>query len=160
MFSVAAAIGVVKKGLEEVGRIKAEAAARARESEFGYGSLAEVSQGDPEKFKQNVATARHIASTAGMSENQAARLTFALSSAGAMGEADTFAEAYKRGVVQDPETLLRSSTAMRKAYGGQMSNRCSWTSLLARAKPRQARPRSGSATPPAPRVCQRHQHQS
>ncbi len=66
--------------------------------------------------------ARAIAAKAGMSENQAARLTFALKSAGAEGEADLFAESYKEGVVQDPERLLRGSTALRRAYGNRMSN--------------------------------------
>jgi hypothetical protein len=123
MISTAAAIQGVKHILQEVGKIQEEASHHAKDSEFGFGSLAEVSGGDPERFKKNVATARHIAGTAGMSENQAARLTFALASAESMDEADTFAGAYKAGVVRDPETLLRASTAMRKAFGGRQTNR-------------------------------------
>jgi len=117
-----AGAGVVQV-FREMDKIRKDAAQRARESEFSYGSLAEVSGGDPKKFKRNVATAKRIAVEAGMSENKATRLTFALSSAQAMRETDVFALAYKQGVVQDPETLLRASTAMRKAFGGKKSNR-------------------------------------
>jgi hypothetical protein len=123
MVSVGGAIAGVKAVFSELSRIKEEAAQHARESEFSYGSLAEVSGGSEENFKKNVAAAQHIAATTGMSENQATKLTFALSSAGAMDEADTFASAYKEGVVQDPETLLRASTAMRKAFGGKKTNK-------------------------------------
>lgn len=123
LVSLASAIAAVKQGFAEMSRIKSEAAQHTKESEFGYGALAEVSGGDKVKFQKNVAMARHIAASAGMSENQATKLTFALSSAEMMGEADTFSNAYKQGVVRDPENLLRSSNAMRKAFGGRMSGK-------------------------------------
>jgi hypothetical protein len=108
---------LLRQALASIGEMQQGAARRARESEFGYGSLAEISEGSPEKYRQNVAQARTIAATAGMNENRATRLVFALSSAGAMEEADVFADAYKMGVVQDPENLLVSATATRKAMG-------------------------------------------
>jgi hypothetical protein len=119
LLSVSAAIGAVERGFKEMERIEREAAQRSRESEFGYGALAEVSKGSPEQFQKNVAKARDIARTAGMSENQATKLTFAMISAGVPEAGETFANAYRQGVVQDPEVLLRSSTAMRKAFGNR-----------------------------------------
>jgi hypothetical protein len=123
MVSLHAAIDLAKRGLEALHAAQQEAANRARESEFSFGSLAEVSGGSTKRFAHNLELARHIAATAGMKENEAAALTFALLSAGAEGEADVFAGAKKAGVISEPAQLLRASTAMRKAFGGQMTNR-------------------------------------
>ncbi len=76
--SITGAISAVTKELKEIDAIRERAAAKARESEFSYGSLAEVSEGSPQQFKKNLAMARGIAAKAGMSEHQAAKLTFAL----------------------------------------------------------------------------------
>ncbi len=126
LVGISAALATVGAVYQELQRVKDEAAQRARESEFGYGSLAQVSGGDPEKFKANVATARRIAGTAGMDENQATRFTFALLSAGGIEEADTFAAAFKAGVITNPEMMVRASVAMQhsmtKAKTGSLHN--------------------------------------
>jgi hypothetical protein len=117
LVGVGGGLETVRQLFEKIGEVKREAAQSARTSEFGYGSLAQVSGGKQEKYEKNVELAKHIATSAGMSENQATQLTFALVSAGAEGEADTFSSAFKTGVVANPESMVRASTALSKAMG-------------------------------------------
>ena len=123
-------------------------AAKARESELSYGSLAEVSEGSPQVFKKNLAMARAIAAKAGMSENQAARLTFALNPprGGRGGPV--------RGVLQGrrcagPREAPARQPALRRAYGNRMSNEQVLDIAMKASEGSPARPPRCCPRPPA-----------
>ena len=125
------AADLLRQTLAEVGRLKDEAAQRDRSAEMSEGSLAEVAGGDPERFKALVAQSRGIAASAGMERNQAAALTFAAASAGALDQVGTFAQLKGQGVVSDPEALMRATQTIQTAMGaGQTGSLRDITSRL------------------------------
>ena len=111
----------LKNVLGEIAEMKKQSAERDKAAEFNEGSLAELAHGDPEEFKQILATSRRISGQAGMDRQQAAKLTFALGSADMLPSADMFADAYKAGVIQDPENLLRTRQHLFKRLLGKGS---------------------------------------
>ena len=125
------AAGTLKQILEELSRLKSEAAARDRSAEMSEGSLAEVAGGDPQRFQALVAQSRGIAASAGMDRNQAAALTFAAASAGALDQVGTFAKLHGQGIVSDPEQLMRATQTIQTSLGaGQTGDLRAITSRL------------------------------
>jgi hypothetical protein len=122
---------LLRHTLEEVAKLKSEAAQRDRSAEMSEGSLAEVAGGDPERFKALVNQSRGIAASAGMERNQAAALTFAAASAGALDQVGTFAQLKGQGIVNDPEQLMRATQTIQTAMGaGQTGDLRAITSRL------------------------------
>ena len=114
MISVGAAVGLAKKGRSKSWRqCKRKPPSMRGNLSSAMAHWLRCRADQRGNLAENVATAHRIAVTTGMGENQAARLTFALASADAMPEADTFAEAYKAGVVQDPDVLLPPPPCLR-----------------------------------------------
>ena len=115
------AIGAINERLKAAIELQKQAASSDRSAEMSEGSLAEVADGDPEKYQQLLATSRGIAAKSGMKREQAAALTFAAESAGNLDEVGTFADLYQQGVVQDPEALMRATKTIQTATGEENS---------------------------------------
>jgi hypothetical protein len=115
------AANALKGVLAEIEQMRAAGAAKDRSAEMAEGSLAEVAGGDPQKFQELLAKSRGISTQAGMSREQAAALTFAAASAGALGDVGTFADLHAQGIVSDPEQLMRATKTLQTAMGRQQT---------------------------------------
>lgn len=113
-------LSMVSEGMEKIAAQKREAAASASGAEMDEGALAELSKGDKEIGRALLAQSRATAARAGMSRQQAAKLTFATTSAEmSPKDAEIFTELYRAGIVRDPEVLAKSAQTMQSSMGGK-----------------------------------------
>jgi hypothetical protein len=111
-----AATGVIKV-LEEMRKVKEEAAQEARQSEMGMGSLAQLTT-DPKRYKQLVAGAKEMFAQGGASSlDDAAKTVFALESAGLFEQRDIFTQLKSQGVVSDTANLARATKTIMASMG-------------------------------------------
>ena len=113
---------ILKGTLEEIGKLKQEAASADRSAEMAEGRLDQVAGRDPLKAQQLRALSRSVAASAGMSRSQAAELTFTAASAtGGLDDLPLFAQLYEQGQDPDPRKLLESTDLVRSAVGQQQA---------------------------------------
>jgi hypothetical protein len=114
---VTSAADALLQTLTKINEAKQRGAEADRTAEMAEGSLAEVAGGDAQQYKKLLAKSRSIAANSGMSRQQAAALTFAAASAGAVDQMDVFAELHGQGIVQDPENLMRATQTLQTSLG-------------------------------------------
>jgi len=114
---VTSATQLLIDAMDKLNAAKERGAQSDRTAEMAEGSLAEVAGGDPEQYKKLLDKSRGLAAKSGMSRQQAAALTFAAASAGAVDQMDVFADLYGQGVVQDPEALMRATQTLQTSMG-------------------------------------------
>jgi len=86
------------------------------------GTLAQLSLGDPEKYKALTKQAEQLrAEGVTSSLEEANRFVFSMESAGAGKEIKTFAEAKKTGLLQNPEQMIAAAAGIRESFGAEQA---------------------------------------
>lgn len=109
--SVITVLREVRQASEQAGQaLKAAAPSR--------GTLAQLALDDPEKYKQLTAQAEGLRARGVVkSLEEANQFVFAMESAGAGSEIDTFARAKRVGLMQDPSSMIASAAGIRESFG-------------------------------------------
>ena len=115
--SVSNAVGTVTSALNEMQAVRAQSAQKARESRMGMGSLAQVAN-SPEEMKQLTKKAEDLYAGGGAaSKDEAARVVFAIKSAGSMDQFELFKEMRATGLVESPDIMARAATTLLSSMG-------------------------------------------
>jgi len=115
---ISTAIRGVTAALNDAEQTRREAAERVKSSRMGMGSLAQLAYGDPKKMKALVAATYKTFDEGGAeTEDEAARVVYAIESAGALKERKFFAQLRSRGLVESPDVMARSANTMMASLG-------------------------------------------
>lgn len=114
---VTKAIGLMSAALEESNRIRQEAAQIGMQSAGGLGSLAQLATSAQDAKKLRGLARQTFKEGATGSLDEAANLVFALSSAGALDERETFSSMAAADVIKDPAKMASATAALRTAMG-------------------------------------------
>jgi hypothetical protein len=111
-------LAAARHAIEEIKRMKEEAAAEARTTEFDWGSLAQLTS-DPKKYLELRKKAQDIFKTGGSaSQSEAIKLVFMMQSTGAASEdLAYFAELRKKGVLAEPGEMAARAKTIQAAMG-------------------------------------------
>lgn len=116
---IASAAGLAIKALEEMQRVREEAAQDQRSSEKGLSALKQLAGGKQENFEKLLEEAKQTYQEGGAKDlNDAAQTTFMLHSIGAGDQRQFFSQLSHSGAVSNPEQLARSAQTLRTAMGG------------------------------------------
>lgn len=111
---VAAIISTIASAWNAADEARKRAIEGAREGAKGLESLVQLAD-SPESLQALQNTAARISARSGLSLPDAGKLTFALSSAGAIEDADLFADL--SGIVEDPAALAKATATLRASLG-------------------------------------------
>jgi len=120
---ISTAINLITTSLNEMAAAEAEAAQKAKDSRMGMGSLGQVAVGrtqeEREADKKRLDAEARAIYMAGGAENldQAARVRFALRSAGQDEYIDLFTQLRSTGLVQTPDVMVRAATTLISSMG-------------------------------------------
>ena len=111
--TVISVLNQVRQASEEAGQaLKSAAPSR--------GTLAQLALDDPEKYKELTAQAESLRARGVVrSLEEANQFVFAMQSAGAGDEIETFARAKRVGLMQDPSSMIASAAGIRESFGQQ-----------------------------------------
>jgi hypothetical protein len=113
---VSSAVASVKQVLNEVSAAHDEASRKLTSAEQGMASLSQLALGDQQKLTMLINQARELRKSGGAgSMDEAARIVFALESAGSMSDIGLFKNLY--GVVGSPDVFARATTTLQTAMG-------------------------------------------
>lgn len=109
--TVISVLNQVRQASEEAGQaLKSAAPSR--------GTLAQLALDDPEKYKELTAQAESLRARGVVrSLEEANQFVFAMQSAGAGDEIETFARAKRVGLMQDPSSMIASAAGIRESFG-------------------------------------------
>jgi hypothetical protein len=115
--SIGAAISVVTRGLMDMRAAAEDSAQKAQQAAPGLGELAQLAE-TPEDMQRLLLQARMVhARGGGDNLNAAAKLVFALESAGATSELDMFTNLRRTGLVNDPASMAKSAKTLQESMG-------------------------------------------
>jgi hypothetical protein len=118
MAAFTAATAVARRGVQELVAEQKRASEASRQSERGISALAQLAGGDKKRLRQLIGASEKTFSEGGArSLDEAARLTFSLESAGALGQRQLFSQL--SGIVDDPAVLARAATTLQTSVGRQ-----------------------------------------
>jgi hypothetical protein len=112
---VVSVLNEIKQASDEAGQaLKAAAPSR--------GTLAQLALDSPEKYAALTKQAEQLRATGvTASLEEANRFVFSMESAGAGAEIDTFAQAKKLGIMQDPSSMIASAAGIRESMGADQT---------------------------------------
>ena len=116
-----AAVGAtVINVLNQVRQASEEAGQALKSAAPSRGTLAQLALDDPEKYKELTAQAESLRARGVVrSLEEANQFVFAMQSAGAGNEIETFARAKRVGLMQDPSSMIASAAGIRESFGQQ-----------------------------------------
>lgn len=114
-----AAVGAtVINVLNQVRQASEEAGQALKSAAPSRGTLAQLALDDPEKYKELTAQAESLRARGVVrSLEEANQFVFAMQSAGAGDEIETFARAKRVGLMQDPSSMIASAAGIRESFG-------------------------------------------
>ena len=116
--SVGGAIAAIVASMRTANQIAEQAATKAQQSRMGVGSLAQLAEGDPGRMKQLLGFTDQVMKAGGAeTRDEAARLVFAAVSAGQEKQIGTVAGLRAAGVMEDPASQFRATSALQAAMG-------------------------------------------
>ena len=118
-FGVAAAIGVVIRGIRDIQEVGRDAAQKQREAKFSMGSLAQVAEREgPESYAGLKAAAEKMyRGGAAETLEEAYRQVFEIKSAEQMEYIDLFTRLKQTRMIQQPGVLAQAASAMTYSFG-------------------------------------------
>ena len=119
VFGISKAVQGVTASFREMDQARAEAARRGIESRQGLGALAQLAETEEERDKLVAMSKRIFAGGGAATLDEAARVAFALQSAGVQKEAQLFTDLRSAGVIDQPGVMARAVKTMISSFGGE-----------------------------------------